>query len=379
MVSTFSSKLDETERLAWLSLKLLPDLGNRSLLRLIKHFGSPSAILGAAPAAVAAVPDIKPHAVKSLTQKRFIRHPEAEMEILKKQGVELLCLGDPTYPENLKAIADPPVAMFVKGSLEPRDLVSIAVVGSRAASPMGLVFTEELCQELARSGVTVVSGLAVGIDSAAHRGALKAGGRTLAVLGCGLDVNYPKGAGSLRRKIVENGAIVSEFPLGTLPAAGHFPQRNRIISGLSLGVVVVEAAHRSGSLITARLALDQGREVFAVPGMAGQYRSAGVNRLLREGARLVERAEDILEEIRPVIRSSGSKILEEGKKKEDSGSDLSPEEQELLLQVDRMPRHIDEICRGLQWPMSRVLSMLLALELKGRVRELPGKYFVVKG
>ncbi len=255
----------------------------------------------------------------------------------------------------------------------------MAVVGSRAASPMGLIFTERLCNDLAQAGVTVVSGLAVGIDSSAHRGALKARGRTLAVLGCGLDVDYPRGNVKLRGEIAKSGAILTEFPLGTAPAPGHFPMRNRIISGLALGVVVVEAAHRSGSLITARLALEQGREVFAVPGMAQHYRSVGPHRLLKEGAKLVESAEDILEEIRPLIRPSWAATLKGEVEKAPGIAQVTSKEAALLKALDLHPRHIDDICRSLHWPVSEVMSHLLALELKGAVRQLPGKYFVCKG
>jgi DNA processing protein len=365
------------ERLAWLGLKLIPELGNRSLLRLLRHFQTPAAVLSADAAAVAAVPGLKETARAALIKKAMIRSPEAEWAALQKQGIELLCLNDPQYPTNLAAISDPPAVLFVRGTLEARDLVSVAVVGSRAASPMGLIFTERLCGDLARAGVTVVSGLAVGIDSSAHRGALRVRGRTLAVLGCGLDVDYPRGNDKLRREIAESGAMLSEFPLGTPPAPGHFPMRNRIISGLALGVVVVEAAHRSGSLITARLALEQGREVFAVPGMAHHYRSVGPHRLLKEGAKLVESAEDILEEIRPLIRPSR---LTRGEVDQAAGTPpVTPEEAPLLATLDLHPRHIDEICRSLQWPASRVMSVLLALELKGAVNQLPGKYFVRKG
>ncbi|HQN17933.1 MAG TPA: DNA-processing protein DprA, partial [Syntrophobacteraceae bacterium] len=310
---------------------------------------------------------------------------EVEWARLQEKGIDLLCLNDPQYPPNLAAIADPPAVLFVKGSLEPRDLVSVAVVGSRAASPMGLVFTERLCIDLAQAGVSIVSGLAVGIDSAAHRGALKAKGRTLAVLGCGLDVDYPSRNCKLRVEISESGGILTEFPLETPPAPGHFPMRNRIISGLALGVVVVEAAHRSGSLITARLALEQGREVFAVPGMAQHYRSVGSHRLLKQGAKLVESAEDILEEIRPLIRSSRVPGTDAGTDTgtgagaDTGGRTGTPEENALLQSLCQQPLHIDEICRSLQWPVSRVMSMLLALELNGAVQQLPGKYFVCKG
>ena len=248
----------------------------------------------------------------------------------------------------------------MRGTVEPRDLVSIAVVGSRYATPAGIIFTEKICSDLARSGVTVVSGFAVGIDSAAHRGTIKAGGRTLAVLGCGVDVNYPAMNADLGREIVRSGAILSEFPLGTPPNSGHFPGRNRIISGLSLGVVVVEAAEKSGSLITARYALEQGREVFAVPGMARSMRSKGAHQLIKQGAKLIEDAEDVLEEIRPLIRSSQQSTSPgfEGKIQSDASSSFakrggedkggaetsySPEERTLLKILDKIPKHIDEI------------------------------------
>ena len=368
--------MDE-ERVAWLSLKLIPDLGNRSLLRLLRHFGSPSAILRANAGDLAAVSGLREVGRLALLRKAMVRPPEAEWALLLREGIHLLCLGDAQYPANLAAIPDPPAALFVKGSLEPRDLVSIAVVGSRSASPRGMLFTQQLSGDLARAGVTIVSGLAAGIDSAAHRGALKAQGRTIAVLGCGLDMDYPRGNAALRREIVQAGALLTEFPLGTPPAPGHFPMRNRIISGLALGVVVVEAAHRSGSLITARLALEQGREVFAVPGIAQHYQSVGTHQLLKQGAKLVESAEDVLEEIRPAIRRRrNSEEVDQSASCEPS---MSAEEVSLLQALDQYPRHIDEICRTLRWPVSRVMSILLALELKGKVEQLPGKHFVSKG
>lgn len=373
-------ELSYEELIAWLTLKLIPGLGNRSILRLIRHFGSPSATLKAAPETLSNVPGLREHACRALQARKTVRPPEEEWNTLEKNGIWLLSLDHPDYPSNLKAIPDPPSVLFVRGTIEPRDLVSIAVVGSRAASSAGIAFTEQLCADLARQGVTVVSGFAIGIDSAAHRGALKANGRTLAVLGCGLDIDYPRENGRLREEIVRSGALVTEFPLETLPAAGHFPMRNRIISGLALGVVVVEAAERSGSLITARLALEQGREVFAVPGPARHYRSTGPHRLLKQGAKLVESAEDILEEIRHLIRPSWAPSGQP------SASttvirpvpEMTSEETDIWKVLDDQPRHIDEICRALQWPVSKVMAVLLTLELKEIVRQLPGKYFTRK-
>jgi DNA processing protein len=378
MLEMSSSTKSDDHRIAWLSLKLIPGLGNRSILRLFRHFGSPEAVLRAKSAALAQVPGLRPQALTALRDHPPIREPGAEWRALQSKGIRLLCLDDPDYPANLAAIPDAPAVLFVQGVLEPRDLVSVAVVGSRAASAMGLAFTERLCADLAQRGVTIVSGLAVGIDSAAHRGALKAQGRTLAVLGCGLDIDYPSSNRKLRRQIDASGASLSEFPLGTLPEPAHFPSRNRIISGLALGVVVVEAAQRSGSLITARLALEQGREVFAVPGLARHYRSVGPHQLLRQGAKLVETAEDILEEIRPMLhpgRSSAADAAAAPHGPAGKAAEHGREETALLDLLDRAPVHIDELCRTLHWPASRVAALLLALELKGAVMQLPGKYF----
>ncbi len=364
----------DRNRLAWLTLKMIPELGNRSLLHLVKHFGSPEDVLKAGAEQLASVPKLREQVRLSVLVRKTVRSPEVEWEKLQGKGIRLLCLGDPDYPANLAEIPDPPAVLFLQGTVEPRDLVSIAVVGSRVASPIGLAFTEKLCSELAVHGVTIVSGFAVGIDSAAHRGALRAKGRTLAVLGCGLDVDYPSGNSKLRGAIAERGALLSEFPLGTPPAPGHFPMRNRIISGLALGVVIVEAAQRSGSLITARLALEQGREVFAVPGMPTHHRSVGPHMLLKQGAKLVERAEDVLEEIRPIVRPSGD--FGWMRQSMPPRAELAGEEAEVAVLLDQNPQHIDDLCRSLRWPASRVMAVLLSLELKGVARQLPGKHFV---
>lgn len=362
----------DQERIAWLTLKLIPGLGNRSILVLLRHFGSPRAILRAGAGELKTVPGLRDSARLALLGQRPIRSPEHEWTALQRAGIGLLCCKDPDYPANLAAIPDPPVVLFVKGAIEARDLVAVAVVGSRSASPGGVSFTERLCCDLAQSGVTVVSGLAVGIDSAAHRGALKGKGRTIAVLGCGLDVPYPRRNLQLRDRIMHSGAVVAEFPLGTPPVAGHFPLRNRVISGLALGVVVVEAAHKSGSLITARLALEQGREVFAVPGMANHFRSTGPHRLLKQGAKLVENADDVIEEIRPLIRPSWSPEP----RAVPAGAELTAEEKALWEVLSREPRHVDELCRCLNWPVARLMALLLGLELRGVVRQLPGKLYV---
>ncbi|MFZ2446077.1 MAG: DNA-processing protein DprA [Syntrophobacteraceae bacterium] len=367
----------ERNRIAWLKLKLVPGLGNRSVLNLLEVFGSPENILAAGLKGLTAAGVAREAALHALAAKRFIRDPDAEWAKLKAQNVRLLCLGDADYPSNLAGIPDPPAVLFTSGAVEPRDLVSIAVVGSRYASPAGLIFTEKLCSDLALSGVTVVSGFAVGIDSAAHRGAIKANGRTLAVLGCGLDVNYPSINADLKREIDASGAILTEFGLGTPPAPGNFPARNRIISGLSLGVVVVEAAEKSGSLITARYALEQGREVFAVPGVAGSLRSTGTHRLLKQGAKLAEGVEDILEEIRPLIRTGKGPVPQPPLDRPPVRAESCPREESILLRImDKVPKHIDEIAHDAGVPVQQAAAMLLALELRGLVSQLPGKYFI---
>jgi DNA processing protein len=379
MIGASTNPMDH-RALAWLTLKLLPGLGNRSLLKLVNHFGSAEAVLRANAGEIKAVEGLRPHAVRALHSRQPARDPYTEWQKLQSRGFRLVCWGDPDYPSNLAAIPDPPVVLFADGSLEPRDLVAIAVVGSRAASSMGMAFTERLCSDLAECGVTVVSGFAVGIDSAAHRGALRGRGRTLAVLGCGLDQDYPPSNRPIRAQIRNSGALLTEFSLGSPPEADHFPARNRIISGLALGVVVVEAAQRSGSLITARLALEQGREVFAVPGMARHYRSAGVHQLLRQGAKLVETAQDILDEIRPMIQRSPAATVRDPMVPATPGGsaardDFSDEEVAMISVLRREPVHIDELGHRLQWMPSRVASVLLSLELKGAVQQLPGKHF----
>lgn len=369
------TELDKNTR-AWLTLKLTPDLGNVSILKLIERLGSPEAVCVAHAHDVHAVPGLRRQAQEALLARRTLRPVEEEWQALRAQGWGLIVLGDPDYPDNLKNIPDPPAVLYATSCPEPRDLVAVAVVGSRSASPMGLVFTERLCADLGRRGVTVVSGLAVGIDAAAHRGAIKGGGRTIAVLGCGLDVPYPRPNAELRSAIMAHGTLLTEFPLGTPPLPGHFPQRNRIISGLALGVVVVEAGAKSGSLITARWALEQGREVFAVPGMARNLRSHGPHQLLRQGATLVESADDILEQLKPMLRPSSAPVGPRLEPAEPRGVETSEIEATVLGLLGVEPVHVDRLCRESGLETAVVMATLMALEIRGLVRQMPGKYFV---
>jgi DNA processing protein len=299
---------------------------------------------------------------------------ERELSLLREVGGRVITLKDEEYPKRLKDIYDPPALLYVRGELKKEDEFAISIVGSRKTTPYGRWFTEKVSQELARHGVTIVSGMARGIDSLAHWGAISGGGRTIAVLGCGVDVIYPSENRNLFAKMIDRGAILSEFPMGSPPEGGHFPRRNRIISGLSLGVVVVQASEKSGSLITAGYALEQGREVFAVPGNVGTESSRGTHRLIKEGAKLVESSEDILEEILPQWKGG----RETTPKVEIPRPDLTEEEKVLYELLGETPLHIDVMIRESRLDPGKVSSLLLNLELKGLVSQWPGKCFSKK-
>jgi len=274
---------------------------------------------------------------------------------------------DEEYPPNLKEIYDPPPLLYVLGSLIPQDRRAVAIVGSRYPTTYGQMFAERIALGLSQRGITLVSGLARGIDSSAHRGALTAGGRTIGVLGCGIDIIYPPENRKLFDQVAAQGAILSEFPLGTPPDSDHFPIRNRVISGISLGVVVVEATLRSGSLITARFALDQGREVFAVPGNADSARSAGTNRLIREGAKLVTQAEDILEEI-SIASPPALEVPPRPK--------LTDEEAKIFSILGPQSMHVNQVIALSALSSAQVSVTLLSLELAGHIKQLPGMRFI---
>lgn len=283
--------------------------------------------------------------------------------------------ADERYPAWLGTIADPPAVLYCDGLIEPQDRQALAIVGSRQATPYGLRITETLARELSGAGFTIVSGLARGIDAAAHRAALEAGGRTIAVLGCGLDMDYPLGHARLREEIAMSGAVVTEYAPGIPPLAGHFPRRNRIISGLSLGVVVVEAAEDSGSLITARLALEQGREVFAVPGSIDAPLSRGPHGLLKQGAKLVETVDDIIEDLVPQMEKAAVPTQRPMPFKAMEPPDLSPEERRVWEQMSREPLHLDDLTEQSGLTPAAVSGILLGLELKGVARQLPGQRY----
>ncbi|MFQ5781351.1 MAG: DNA-processing protein DprA, partial [Nitrospiria bacterium] len=294
---------------------------------------------------------------------------DKELEKADKAGASLLSLKDPSYPALLLAIYDPPPLLYVKGEWGKETVYPVAVVGTRKTTHYGRTVTERLCRGLAQQGMTVVSGFARGIDGLAHRSALSQGGKTIAVLGCGVDCIYPTEHKRLFDEIVEQGAIFSEFAMGAPPEPHHFPQRNRIISGLSLGCVVVEATLKSGSLITARFALEQGREVFAVPGPILSETSAGPHQLIASGAKLVHEVGDILDELLPQLKRRSPKP-------EPESPPLESDEEALYRLLSSEPKHVDQVIHESAKTASAVSGLLLMLELKGAVKQLAGQFYV---
>jgi DNA processing protein len=356
----------------WLALSFVDGLGSVTYCNLIRKFGNPGSIFKASFHDLEAVEGIRPHVIEGIKAFNRADRVEQELERMREHHVSLVAFVDDNYPAQLLHIYDPPPFLYVKGELQQGDRLAVAVVGSRFASHYGKVTAEKISQDLAMEGITIVSGMARGIDSSAHKAALAAGGRTIAVLGCGIDINYPAENTKLKEEIASHGAVISEFPLSTPPASSHFPMRNRIISGLSLGVVVVEASHRSGSLITARLALEQGRDVFAVPGSIDSLRSRGTHRLIKDGAKLVEDARDILTELLPQMKDRSQSVGVHQESKEL----VSAEAQSILDVLEQGQVQIDRIITQTGLPSSQVSSTLLDLEFKGIIRQLPGKVFV---
>ena len=363
---THTEPLDDAA-LAWLALALVPELLPRRAFALVEHFGTPRAVLEA-PAAALAAAGVRPAAVASIG--RAAGRARAETRRLAAAGATLVAWSDDAYPPALRHIAQPPLVLAVRGSLDGPDQPAIAIVGARRASDYGRRMAEELGRRFAEAGVTVVSGLAAGIDAGAHRGALSAGGRTVAVFGTGIDRVYPRWHRELAGGIAGQGALVSEFPCGTPPRQFHFPRRNRIISGLTRGTIVVEAAEDSGSLITAGCALEQNRDLFAVPGSAGVPAHRGSNRLIQQGARLVTRAEDVLEELWPELLPRLA-----ARRTAAAEAALSAPERDILAALGPEERHVDDVIRRAAVAPGAALETLLALELRGLVCQLPGKRF----
>jgi len=369
----------------WMALKSIEGIGNALFEALVRRFGSPAAVFDADRRDLSAVAGSGAKIVDAVVSFRNMDGILRRLDALGRIGASVITLDNEEYPFLLRNIFDRPVLLYVRGQLRKED-VTVAIVGSRHASAYGRYATDKISRDLALRGVTVASGLARGIDSCAHRGALAARGRTLAVLGSGLDIVYPPENEKLLAEIIEQGAVLTEYPPQTQPLPHHFPARNRIISGLSYGVVVVEAGEKSGSLITARLAMEQGREVFAIPGPIDSASSRGAHHLIRQGAKLIENADDILEEILPqvqVVPATGAAAdtqktipVASAETRSDGEKEALPEhEKNLLEMISRDKIHADELIAGSGLAAADVSSALIRLELKGYVVQHPGKYF----
>lgn len=376
-----------TEQEALIALNLIPDIGSTRLKNLLEAFGSAPKIFLNSENTLKKVDKIGDKIARAIVTSSF-ESLKKELTLARKLGVTVITLEDKDYPKNLKEIYDPPLCLYVKGTLSSADTLALAIVGSRRASFYGLSCAEKFSYDLAQYGITVVSGLARGVDTHAHAGALEAKGRTLAVLGSGINSVYPPENTKLAEKIAANGAVISEFPLNTEPLARNFPRRNRVISGLSLGTIVVEAARNSGALITADFALEQGREVFAIPGKVDSATSVGTNRLIQQGAKLIESVEDVLDELKTKLKeciilqkeSKAAQAIAISKEKDDTMAlALSEDERAVYGLINDTPRYADEIIEQASLSSSRGMAVLLKLEMEHVVTQLPGKMFVRKG
>ena len=394
-----------------LHLSLIQGIGPKTVQFLMQIFGSAEKVINATPEELRKIEKLSPTARERLIQKSLGCPLERELELIHEYDCQIITFYDAAYPPLLKEIDTPPLLLYVRGELKPEDTFSIALVGSRQAKDYGRRVSYQLSYQLAQRGLTVISGFAKGIDTCAHRGALEANGRTIAVLGNGLSLIYPAANSELVEKIVESGALISEFPMGMEPRSENFPRRNRIISGLTLGTVVVEASNRSGALITARLASEQGREVFAVPGEIFSELSIGTHKLIDKGAKLIGTVDDLLEALplhalrqisaltstqeskrdgeipeTPSVmkgefeqsRSNTSKTIATEKAETVPAippPDLTADEKTVFDAIETPTSHIDTIVRTTQLPISQVSGVLLMLELKGAIQQLPGKQF----
>jgi DNA processing protein len=363
----------------WLALSMAKDIGPVSARRLLAAFHTPKDIFEAAAARLRSIPDIGENKVRGILDFDAWDTVEKELSKADKKEIRLIRLTDREYPHNLRQIEDAPILLYAKGEIIEDDKYAFAMVGSRRMTEYGRRVAEAVSSELASCGLTIVSGMARGIDTVSHQGALKAGGRSIAVLGCGLDRPYPPENFKLFSALCESGCVISEFPLGMPPNKENFPRRNRLISGLSLGTLIVEAAFNSGSLITAAYALEQGKDVFAIPGSVFSKYSDGTNALIKKGARLVQKPYDILEELAPQIK--GLLKLRPDRTMEDfrvlpDGLEISAEEKAICNILTDELKHIDVIARELDMPAGKLLSLLLSLEIKGLIRQKEGKNFI---
>ena len=352
-------------------LNMTKGVGARTYFKLMAALGSAEAILQASRDQLSRIEGVTESAVDAIIAGRDSIDVEAELALVEKMGAQIVTIEDADFPEHLKKVYDPPLVLYVWGDVK-RDEPALAIVGTRRPTYYGKQQAEKLAGALALRGWTIVGGMAVGIDSHAHEGALAAGGKTIAVLGSGLLRVYPPGNRALAERIAQSGAVVSEFPMTAAPDPWNFPRRNRIISGLSRGVIVVEAAAASGSLITAKWAEEQNRAVFAVPGRVDSPTSAGCHALIRDGATLIESADDVLRELgSPLTREPESELVPI------IPPDLSESEKKIMAMLDREPKHIDDLITATGMPAGQVSSCLVMLEIKKLVAQLPGKNFTL--
>jgi DNA processing protein len=352
----------------WIALSMLSDIGPMSAKKLLAAFGTPERIFDARVDDLLEIENIGRNRANSIRQFSSWEDVEKRAKLIEQKGITAVSFESHSYPEMLREIDDAPLVLYMKGTFIPQDRYAIAVVGSRKLTDYGASVADRVAVDLACMGFTIVSGMARGVDSLSHNAALRTGGRTIAVLGSGVDVPYPPENKTLMEKIAGSGCVMSEFPPGTPPDKENFPKRNRIISGLSFGVLIVEATSDSGALITARYATDQGREVFAVPGNITSANSEGTNELIRKGARLIRHANDIVEELAPVLKGfirSAEKVT----------IDITEDEKRLCTLLSGEPKQIDDISRESGLPASKVLGVLLGLEMKGAVKQITGKRF----
>lgn len=360
--------MNDKDYLIWLNS--VYGIGHRTIEQFLNYFGSFEGIWKAPASEISKFPKLRKKAAERLLETRNSDFIDKHKKNLQSKDVKYMISSDESYPEILKNIKDFPYILYMKGHIEKEDRNALAIIGSRKCTSYGKNIAYKFAKELAEYGITIISGMAYGIDSAAHRGALDGGGRTISVLGCGVDICYPKSNNNLMREIIENGAVISEYPLGTEPTSGNFPRRNRIISGLCRGVLVVEAGLKSGSLITIDYALDQGKDVFAVPGNINCSVSKGTNKLIKEGAKPVTCVEDILEEYNITKKSNNDK---------NTYNNLSESERLVMEIVEKkQPIHIDMVSSILHLDPATVNSVITILEIKDLIEQLPGKIIILK-
>lgn len=368
----------------WIALNMIRGIGPRTANQLLDRFGSPAQVFAASRQALENQ-GLKPEAIQELHHLEILEKAHAEIERLEKLNARVITLEDEEYPPLLREIHDPPIALYVRGDLKKAcEQPCLAVVGSRRCSTYGINAALNLSRDLAAQGLTIVSGMARGIDAAAHRGALEAKGVTIAVVGTGLEIIYPKEHKKLEEEITANGVVISEFPLGTPPLPQNFPYRNRVLSGLCFGVLIVEAAEHSGSLITARLAYEQGREVFAVPGNITSQTSFGPNYLIKDGAKLVQHWRDIVEELPREVKEKVGDF--DNIPQHEAQSNVQPifeivelnDDERVILELltADAPSHIDQLMISSGMNSPELMNALLSLEMKDRIKQLPGKSFI---